>query len=89
VAFDEKMVFYYKTIDEIMNLQKEKDVDFVRLSMRSVCESMANHSREWMKCLGQQLNDYAKKRLYEIKVKLDVRDLLKVSQKMFRKNKTI
>lgn len=84
------MVFYYKTIDEIMNLQKEKDVDFVRLSMRSVCESMANHSREWMKCLGQQLNDYAKKRLYEIKVKLDVRfSFFQLSQKMFNKNTTI
>ena len=72
VEYDEKMVFYYKTIEEIMALQKEKDVSFVRLSMRSVCESMANHSKEWMKCLGQQLNESAKIRLFEIKAKLEV-----------------
>lgn len=66
------MLFYFKTIEEIQTLPKYKDIDFIKLSMRSVCESIANHAKEWMKCLGQQLNDSAKKSLYELKQKLDV-----------------
>lgn len=72
VAYDEKIMFYSKTIEEIDALPKEKDIDFVRLGMKSVCESMINHCKEWMKCLAQQLNESAKKRLHEIKIKLDV-----------------
>lgn len=67
------MLNYYKTIDEITALPKDKDIDFVRLSMKSLCESMVNHCREWMKCLSQQLNESARKKLHELKVKLDVR----------------
>lgn len=72
VGFDEKMAFYYKTIDEIIGLQKEKNIDFVRLSMNSLCEGMINHCKEWLKCLGQQLNESARRRLNEIKQKLNV-----------------
>ena len=28
--------------------------------MRSVCDSICSHSKEWIKCLGIQLNDYVK-----------------------------
>jgi formylmethanofuran dehydrogenase subunit B len=72
VDYDEKMILYYKTIEEILALPKEKEIEFVRLGMRSLCESMAYHAKEWMKCLAQQLNESAKKRLFEIKVKLEV-----------------
>ena len=40
--------------------------------MRSVCDSICSHSKEWIKCLGIQLNDYAKRNLIELKGKLDV-----------------
>lgn len=72
VAYDEKILFYYKTIEEIQALAKYKDIDFIKLSMRSVCESIANHAKEWMKCLGQQLNESARKSLLDLKAKLDV-----------------
>jgi dynein heavy chain len=71
VAYDEKMLFYMKTIEEIQQLPKFKDIEFIRLSMRSVCESIANHAKEWMKCLAQQLNESARKMLHEIKTRLD------------------
>jgi dynein heavy chain len=71
VAYDEKLLFYTKTIEEIHQLPKCKDIEFIRLSMRSVCESIANHAKEWMRCLGQQLNESAKKMLHELKGKLD------------------
>ena len=66
------MVFYYKAIDEILGLPKEKRVDFVRFNMTSLCESLVNHCKEWLKCLGQQLNELARKRLNDIKIKLEV-----------------
>ncbi len=46
--------------------------------MRSVCESICNHSKEWIKCLGNQLNDYAKRNLFELKAKLDVIFILNI-----------
>lgn len=55
-------------------MTKEKDIDFIRLSTKSLCESMIYHSREWMKNLATQLNEFTRRRLYEIKSKLDVSD---------------
>ncbi len=72
VAYDEKIFYYSKTIEEVKQLPKFKDIEFVRLSMRSVCESIAQHSKEWMRALGNQLNDSTKKTLMELKFKIDV-----------------
>jgi dynein heavy chain len=71
VAYDEKILFYSKTIEEVQLLPKIKDIEFIRLSMRSVCESIQYHAKEWMKCLGQQLNESAKRMLFDLKAKLD------------------
>lgn len=76
VAYDEKILFYYKTNEEVQTLPKYKDVDFIKLSMRSVCESISNHVKEWIKCLGQQLNDSTNKILIETKNKLNVTSFL-------------
>lgn len=72
VAYDEKMLYYFKTIEEVQALPKYKEIEFVNLSMRSVCDSISNHSKEWMKCLGNQLNEAAKKALFELDAKLEV-----------------
>lgn len=72
MAYDEKLLYYFKTIEEVQALPKFKEIEFINLSMRSVCESISNHSREWMKCLGNQLNESAKKSLTELKSRLDV-----------------
>jgi dynein heavy chain, axonemal len=72
VAYDEKILYYYKTIEEVQLLPKFKDIEFVRLSMRSVCESISQHSKEWMKHLGIQLNDSTRKSLFDLKQKIDV-----------------
>ena len=73
VAYDEKMLYYFKTIEEIQALPKYKEIEFVNLSMRSVCDSISNHSKEWMKCLGNQLNESAKKALFDLDAKLEVK----------------
>ena len=75
VAYDEKILYYYKTIEEVQLLPKFKDIEFIRLSMRSVCESISHHSKEWMKSLGNQLNDSTKKTLMDLKFKIDVIDI--------------
>ncbi len=72
VAYDEKLYYYSKTIEEVVALPKFKEIEFIKLSMRSVCDSICSHSKEWIKCLGIQLNDYAKRNLIELKGKLDV-----------------
>ena len=72
VAYDEKLLYYSKIIEEVATLPKYKNIDFIKLSMRSLCESISMHAKEWMKCLGQQLNESAKRILYELKAKFDV-----------------
>ena len=72
VGYDEKILYYYKTIEEVNLLPKFKDIEFIRLSMRSVCESISQHSKEWMKALGNQLNEFTKKTLMDLKMKIDV-----------------
>jgi dynein heavy chain len=78
VAYDEKILYYYKTIEEIQLLPKYKDIEFVRLSMRSVCDSISHHSKEWMKHLGIQLNETTKRSLLDLKHRLDVSSLKKL-----------
>jgi hypothetical protein len=78
VAYDEKLFYYSKTIEEVQALPKFKDIEFIKLSMRSVCDSICSHSKEWIKCLGIQLNDFAKRNLFELKAKLDVIKVLLV-----------
>ena len=71
VAYDEKFLQYYKTIEEIQALVKSKDIEFVRLSQRSALDSIIHHSKDWMKCLGHQLNETCKKSLYDLKHRID------------------
>lgn len=66
------MQFYNKTIDEIHGMQKLKDMEFIRLSMRSLAESLVNHAKDWMKSLGKLLNEQSKQSLFDLKAKLEV-----------------
>ncbi len=72
IAFDERILYYNKMIEEVNQSQKIKDIDFIRVSMRSLIESLANHSKEWMKCLGKLLNESAKQNLFDLKATLEV-----------------
>ena len=76
VAFDEKMLYYTKTIEEINSTQRMKDIEFVRLSLRSFIESVINHAKEWMKCLGRLLSDMSRENLLTLKAQLEVRFLI-------------
>lgn len=81
IAFDEKMLYYNKMVEEIHSYPKFSDIEFVRLSMRSLSESLVNHANEWIKCLGKLLNDTSKENLYELKNKLNV--ILKIQFKYY------
>jgi hypothetical protein len=80
------MLYYFKTIEEVQALPKYKEIEFVNLSMRSVCDSISNHSKEWMKCLGNQLNESAKRTLFELDAKLEVICLLICFKDALNKN---
>jgi dynein heavy chain len=71
-AFDERILYYSKMIEEVNLSEKIRNIDFIRVSMRSLIESLANHSKEWMKCLGKLLNDSAKQNLFDLKSLLEV-----------------
>ena len=72
IAYDEKLLNYAKTIEEINALIKFKDIEFIKLSKRSVCESIVNHTKEWIKHLCHNLNETARKQLFELKNRLEV-----------------
>jgi hypothetical protein len=66
------MLYYNRTIDEINTTQKQKDIEFIRLSMRSLTDGLVSHAREWIKCLGKLLNESAKQNLFDLKATLEV-----------------
>ena len=66
------MLYYNRTIEEINLMQKVKDIEFIKLSMRNLIDGLVIHSKEWIKCLGKLLNEVAKQKLYELKGTLEV-----------------
>ena len=72
VFFDEKMLFYNRTIEEINLAPKVKDIEFIKLSMRNLTDGLIMHSKEWIKCIGKLLNELAKTNLMDLKATLEV-----------------
>ena len=79
VLFDEKMLFYNRTIEEINLAPKVKDIEFIKLSMRNLTDGLIIHAKEWIKCLGKLLNESAKTNLLDLKSALEVSVSLSVS----------
>jgi hypothetical protein len=71
-AYDERFFYYSKNIEELQAMNKYKDFDFIKLSIRSICDSISHHAKEWIKCYGNLLNETSKRSLFELKNKLNV-----------------
>lgn len=72
VAFDDKLQYYYKTIDEVETLPLVKDQDCIRLHMGPLASSVKEHAKQWIGHLGKILRDSAKESLYKLRDQLDV-----------------
>lgn len=71
VAFDDKLQYYYKTIDEVETLPLVKDQDCIRLHMGPLASSVKEHAKQWIGHLGKILRDSAKESLYKLRDQLD------------------
>ncbi|XP_076108254.1 dynein axonemal heavy chain 10-like isoform X2 [Mytilus galloprovincialis] len=71
VAFDDKLQYYYKTIDEIDLQPLVKDQECVRLHMGPLASSVKDNAKQWIACLGKILRDSAKESLFKIRDDLD------------------
>lgn len=73
VAFDDKLQYYYKTIDEVEGLPLVKDQECIRLHMGPLASSVKDHAKQWISHLGKILRDTSKEALYQLRDNLDVR----------------
>ncbi|XP_021370512.1 dynein heavy chain 10, axonemal-like isoform X1 [Mizuhopecten yessoensis] len=71
VAFDDKLQYYYKTIDEVEGLPLVKDQECIRLHMGPLASSVKDHAKQWISHLGKILRDSSKEALYSLRDNLD------------------
>ncbi len=72
VSFDDRLQYYYKTMDEVENLPMTKDQECIRLHMAPLARSIKQHAKEWIKCYGNVLHESAKTGLMQLKQQLEV-----------------
>lgn len=72
MAFDDKLQYYYKTIDEVDIQPLVKDQECIRLHMGPLASSVKENSKQWIGCLGKILHDSAKESLFKLRDELDV-----------------
>ncbi|KAL5017096.1 hypothetical protein ScPMuIL_006685 [Solemya velum] len=73
VAFDDKLQYYQKSIEEMANLPMVKNQDCIRLHMGPLASSVREHANQWIGCLGKLLRDSAKENLFQLRDTLDDR----------------
>lgn len=73
VAFDDKLQYYYKTIDEVDIQPLVKDQECIRLHMGPLASSVKENAKQWIGCLGKILRDSAKETLFKLRDELDDR----------------
>ena len=73
MAFDDKLQYYFKTIDEVEGLPMVKEQECIRLHMGPLAQSVKGHAKQWITHLGKILRDSAKEGLFQLRDLLDVR----------------
>ena len=73
VAFDDKLQYYYKTIDEVDIQPLVKDQECIRLHMGPLASSVKENAKQWIGSLGKILRDSAKETLFKLRDELDDR----------------
>ncbi|ESO91629.1 hypothetical protein LOTGIDRAFT_122204, partial [Lottia gigantea] len=66
VEFDDKLQYYYKTIDEVAALPTVKEQDFIKLHMGPLATDVKKHAKQWIDCLGNILHTSAKESLDQL-----------------------
>ena len=72
MSFDDRLQYYYKTMDEIENLPLLKDQECIRLHMGPLASAIKQHANDWIKCYGGVLYESAKSGLFSLKSTLEV-----------------
>lgn len=72
MAFDDKLQYYFKAIDEVEALPLVKDQESIRLHMGPLASSVKEHAKQWVNHLGKILHDSAKENLFQLRDQLDV-----------------
>lgn len=73
VAFDDRLQYYHKTIDDVATMPLVKDQECIRLYMEPLADAVRNHAKQWIDLFGKLLQDLAKSSLYALKDELEVR----------------
>ncbi|XP_060580911.1 dynein axonemal heavy chain 10-like isoform X1 [Ruditapes philippinarum] len=73
VSFDNKLQYYFKTIDEVETIPVVKDQECIRLYMGPLASSVKEHAKQWIGCLGKLLRDSAKDNLFQLSDNLDTK----------------
>ena len=72
MQFDDRLQYYYRTMDEVETLTLVKDQDCIRLEMAPLARAIQQHAKEWIKCYCNVLHEAAKTSLMELKQQLEV-----------------
>lgn len=72
VVFDEKLQFYMKVAQEVMQQPMVKDEQCIRLLLAPLAFTVQENARSWVNSLGKLLNESAKEMLYSLQENIEV-----------------
>ncbi|ELU10552.1 hypothetical protein CAPTEDRAFT_221643 [Capitella teleta] len=73
VAFDDRLQYFFKIMDEVDTMIMIKDQECVRLHMQPLADAIKQHAKQWITCYGDVLLDSAKTGLNSLKTELDTK----------------
>uniref|UniRef100_A0A8D2LCC4 Dynein axonemal heavy chain 10 n=1 Tax=Varanus komodoensis TaxID=61221 RepID=A0A8D2LCC4_VARKO len=71
VVFDDKLQFYTKVAQEVMQQPMHKDEQCIRLLLGPLAYTVQENARGWVNSLGKLLNDSAKEALYSLQENIE------------------
>nr|XP_028567040.1 dynein heavy chain 10, axonemal isoform X2 [Podarcis muralis] len=71
VVFDDKLQFYLKVAQEVMQQPMVKDEQCIRLQLEPLASTVQETAKGWMASLGKLLNESAKEALYELQENIE------------------
>ncbi|XP_053136194.1 dynein axonemal heavy chain 10 [Hemicordylus capensis] len=71
VSFDDKLQFYMKIAQEVMQQPLVKDEQCIRLLLEPLAITVQENAKGWINSLGKLLNESAKEALYELQDEIE------------------
>uniref|UniRef100_A0A803XS79 Dynein axonemal heavy chain 10 n=1 Tax=Meleagris gallopavo TaxID=9103 RepID=A0A803XS79_MELGA len=71
VTFDEKLQFYMKIAQEVIQQPLIKDEQFIRLCLSTLVSAVEDKAKDWMISLGKLLNEFARKELFSLQEEIE------------------